>query len=69
MSVTKETTIWCDSCGVWEQSTDNAPEIRKVLKKEGWERHKGKDYCPKCVTNDYAPQEEEELPGENPMFR
>lgn len=49
MSITKETTIWCDHCGAWEESIENAPILRKQLKHRGWVKFKNQDYCPSCV--------------------
>lgn len=48
MSVSKETTIWCDSCSVWEQSSDRAVVLRRELKRRRWAQEGAKDYCPEC---------------------
>jgi len=56
VSVTKQTTIWCDgktdeghSCMVWVQVSDPPSRIRQRLKREGWTRGPdGDDYCPVC---------------------
>ncbi len=53
MSITKQTTIWCDGCGTWEQKSATALEIRQELRKKGWivnflETYERKDYCPAC---------------------
>ncbi len=57
MSVTKETTIWCDGCRDWEHGTGTATEIRKRLKMgAGWRVGvRGTvegglvDYCRRCA--------------------
>lgn len=48
MSVTKETTIWCDypDCGNFQQDPWLARQIRRRLREKGWKRRNGKDYCP-----------------------
>lgn len=52
MSVSRETTIWCDDDGCsprWEQRSGNAADVRAEIAKNGWTRGPGgKDYCPAC---------------------
>lgn len=48
MSVSKETTIWCDAedCDEWVQVQATAEWIRNALGKSGWVTAKGgKDFC------------------------
>ncbi len=50
MSVTKETTVWCDSCTEWHQSSDNAAKLRRDLHRQGWRTLPGgRDMCGDCV--------------------
>lgn len=53
MSVSHETTLWCDSgddkCAFWEMFPGrNRRKVRKEAKSYGWTFAKGKDYCPEC---------------------
>jgi hypothetical protein len=57
VSLSKETTVWCDGCGEWEQSADPAPIARRRLPADGWrvgvtgERYREQtDYCPACAS-------------------
>ena len=54
MSITKQVTVWCDDCGVWEQETSTVVQLRKKLKKRGWLtkqviEEEIRDYCPECA--------------------
>jgi hypothetical protein len=51
MSISKETTIWCDcdGCVIWERLSLPPRKARKELIKYGWKRIKNKDVCPSCV--------------------
>jgi hypothetical protein len=52
MSVSHETTIWCDGegCGQWEQAAGNAKMLRQDLKRRKWKQLSGgKDLCPSCA--------------------
>ncbi len=53
MSVTHETTIWCngEGCVEWSQQSGGAAWARKVLARHGWSRGKGRavDLCPTCT--------------------
>ena len=56
MTVSKETTIWCDSedCGEWIQGPWGAVEQRR---RGGYIRRDGKDYCPKCKSASKEPED------------
>lgn len=48
MSVTKETTIWCDAdeCVEWtQQNTGSVAEARRLAARSGWVQRGGKDFC------------------------
>lgn len=47
MSITKETTIWCDApeCGNHYQDWKDASGVRRELRDRGWVHRDGKDYC------------------------
>lgn len=53
MSISKQTTIWCDghNCGEWDQASEPADILRRQLRSIGWKVSQpgGKDYCPKCA--------------------
>ena len=51
MTVSRQTTIWCDGCEVWEQYSGNATEVRATLKLHGWVYANRLDKCPKCKTS------------------
>lgn len=36
MSISKQITVWCDSCGNWERASTTAAALRKMLRKKGW---------------------------------
>lgn len=48
MSVTKQTTLWCDICAAWIQESETAEGLRKLVKSRGWTRYRGQDLCPVC---------------------
>ena len=52
MTFSKQVTIWCDSCGDWDQlSTGSVIYARKQLKKTGWKcksQSDKRDLCPRC---------------------
>jgi hypothetical protein len=51
MSVSRETTIWCDMCGDWERSVYSFGYTRRQLKLKGWTFNKEskEDFCPDCT--------------------
>jgi hypothetical protein len=57
VSITKETTIWCDGilengdrCYNWEQGIELAGKLRALIRKErGWVRREGRDLCGSCA--------------------
>ena len=54
MSLSHETTVWCDGegCGQWDQASGNAKSLHKELRKRGW-AHSGKlDLCPACAAKE-----------------
>lgn len=61
MSLTRETTVWCDNneCGVWRQASGSAYRLRRSLKREGWTHEPGgKDFCPRCSCDRKQQREE-----------
>jgi hypothetical protein len=50
VSLTRTITIWCDGrrCTSWAESIEKARELRSYLRRGGWSRVDGKDYCPAC---------------------
>ena len=53
MSITRETTVWCDGegCYEWHQSSGPAAAARSEAKVMKWKIRKGLDLCPKCYKN------------------
>ena len=50
MTFSRETTVWCDSCGTWEQEADSSVRrVRRSLRKRGWRHTRTEDFCPSCV--------------------
>jgi len=52
MSVTRESTIWCDgtnadglTCGKWHQGMGSPSAVRAELKPRGWTRQGEQDFC------------------------
>ena len=48
MSISKQTTVWCDDCRDWKQQSATAAQLRKRLKKKGWTQEGTQDFCPAC---------------------
>jgi len=53
VSYTKQTTIWCDECGQWDQISGTVEFARRRLRARGWTRARAEDgtygdYCPNC---------------------
>ena len=49
MSVTRQTTIWCDEegCPEWIMADDETRQARGIAKQSGWvARQGGFDFCP-----------------------
>ena len=49
MSISHEIIIWCDNCSQWDHGADNATNLRKELRQQGWSRVGRCDYCPSCT--------------------
>lgn len=49
MTWTRETTIFCDSCGNWERRIGTVKAVRRSLRAYGWRFVLGRDICPLCV--------------------
>lgn len=57
MSITREITVWCDECGIWERfnlDDKRCPSVaraRKRLLNLGWKylSDDDKDFCAKCT--------------------
>ena len=51
MSWTKQTTIWCDECGNWDQVPGSSVKVARFeVKRTGWIfTSSGEDICPRCV--------------------
>ena len=48
MSITKQVTVWCDTCGDWDQASYTTIALRKELRGRGWTREGQSDYCKTC---------------------
>jgi hypothetical protein len=46
VSFTRNITLWCDHCYVWERFEDmTAAKARRQAKRIGWMNNGAKDYC------------------------
>jgi len=51
MSVSEQTTIWCDICNARDQANLPIELLRKELEQKGWttvREYHVQDYCPRC---------------------
>lgn len=49
MSITRETSVFCDICADWVRFTGTAKTARRLAALHGWGRRKGKDICKLCL--------------------
>jgi hypothetical protein len=49
MSITRQVTVWCDICGIWQKAPGTAQKLRSKLKQLGWIQQGKKDFCPDCA--------------------
>lgn len=52
--MTKQWTVWCDSCQNWDTATGNKRTVERIMKNAGWKKHKERRHlggtwtCPEC---------------------
>lgn len=57
--IIKDVWVKCDGCGTSDGASFTAKQARCEVKRIGWKRIAGKDYCPHCAPKQKRGQERE----------